>query len=289
MKLKKKISDILELVVFKHSIFALPFIFIAMFVSSKFQNNSIWFGSKLFILGLLCAISARNFAMAFNRLVDIDIDKLNPRCKNRPSVDGRINKITIVLFIIFNALIFIISAFFINKISFIVSFFILFILASYSFFKRFSSLAHLILGISLALAPLCGTLAISAKIYLWCVFLSFGIMFWVAGFDILYSLQDMDYDKEQNLFSIPSIYGQKASMFISSLFHFLTILFWIFFCIEARLGIFAYVGVIISAIILIFEHIIINRDFKNINRAFFTLNGYLGIIFLIFIILDLIV
>jgi len=111
-------------------------------------------------------------------------------------------------------------------------------------------------------------------------------MFWVAGFDLLYSLQDMEYDKEKGLHSIPSIYGAKATLFISKIFHGLTILFWLLFVVEANLGFFAYLAVLLSGIILYNEHKIVNKDFTKIDRAFFTLNGYLGIMFFILIILD---
>ena len=116
--------------------------------------------------------------------------------------------------------------------------------------------------------------------------LSFGVMFWVAGFDLLYSLQDMEYDKANGLFSIPSVYGKEATFFISRLFHALTILFWFLFVVGAGLGFMAYMGVAVSAIILILEHRIVIQDFTKIDRAFFTLNGYLGIIFFIFIFID---
>ncbi len=281
MNIKKLLLDLNELVMFKHSIFSLPFIFIAMIVSA---NG--FFGWKLFILGILAAISARNFAMGFNRYVDIDIDKDNPRTKNRPSVDGRLSKKQILLFTILNALIFIIVAYFINYLAFWLSFPILLILGAYSLFKRFSSTAHLILGLSLALAPIAGVVAVEAKITMWSILLSLGVMFWVAGFDLLYSLQDIEYDKQKALYSIPSIYGVKATLFISKLFHFLTILFWLLFVIEANLSLFAYLAIIISAFILYNEHKIVSKDFTKIDKAFFTLNGYLGIIFLFFIILD---
>ena len=281
MNLKKILNDFNELVMFKHSIFSLPFIFIAMIVSA---NG--FFGWKLLFLGILAAISARNFAMGVNRYADIDIDKQNPRTKNRPSVDGRLKKSQIKLFIIINALIFIITAYFINSLAFYLALPILFILGAYSYFKRFSEFAHLVLGLSLGLAPIAGVVAVEAKITMWSIFLSIGVMFWVAGFDLLYSLQDIDFDKENGLYSIPALYGKKATLFISKIFHSLTILFWLLFVIEANLGIFAYLGVLISAIILYQEHQIVNKDFNKIDRAFFTLNGYLGIIFLIFIILD---
>lgn len=282
----QKLKDIGDLIVFKHSIFALPFIFIAMIVASKAQNDTVWFGFKLLFLGLLAAVSARNFAMAFNRYADRDIDKYNPRTANRPSVDGRIGASNLLFFIGFNALLFVVVAYFINELAFYLSVPILIILGGYSLFKRFSPYAHLVLGLSLGLAPIAGAVAVEASIPLWAVLLSIGVMYWVAGFDLLYSLQDMEYDKANGLFSIPSRFGWEATFFISKLFHAQTILFWLLFVITAELGFFAYVGVLVSAIVLFFEHRIVAKDFSKIDRAFFTLNGYLGIIFFILIFLD---
>jgi len=281
-----KLKDISDLIVFKHSVFALPFIFVAMIVSSKALNGSVWFGFKLLILGLLAAVSARNFAMAFNRYADRDIDKFNPRTANRPSVDGRIGTFNMQLFIALNAIVFIVVAYLINNLAFYLSIPILIILGGYSLFKRFSPYAHLVLGVSLGLAPIAGVVAIQESIPLWSILLSIGVMYWVAGFDLLYSLQDMEYDKANGLFSIPSRFGQEATFFISRLFHAQTVLFWFLFVLSADLGFLAYVGVLVSAIVLFFEHRIVLKDFSKIDRAFFTLNGYLGIIFFALIFLD---
>ena len=280
------LRDINELIMFKHSIFSLPFIFIAMIVSSKEINGTIWFGWWLLVLGLLAALSARNFAMSFNRYADRDIDKHNPRTANRPSVDGRVGEKNLKFFIALNALIFIIVAYMINSLAFWLSFPILAILAGYSIFKRFSSYAHLVLGVSLGLAPIAGVVAVSQSITLWSILLALGVMFWVAGFDLLYSLQDMEYDKEKGLFSIPSIYGKEATLFISRLFHALAVLFWLLFAVSAELGAWAYLGVFTSGVILFAEHRIVIKDFSKIDRAFFTLNGYLGIMLFIMIFLD---
>ncbi len=257
-----------------------------MIVASKAQDDSLWFGFKLLVLGLLAAVSARNFAMGFNRYADRDIDKHNPRTANRPSVDGRIGVRNMEFFIALNALIFIGVAYLINDLAFALSVPILIVLGGYSLFKRFSPYAHLILGVSLGLAPIAGVVAVQEAIPLWAVLLSLGVMFWVAGFDLLYSLQDMEYDKENGLFSIPSQFGKEATFFISRLFHAQTILFWFLFVMSANLGFMAYMGVFVSAIILWFEHRIVLKDFTKIDRAFFTLNGYLGIIFFIFILID---
>jgi len=277
----QKAKDFNELVMFEHSIFSLPFIFIAMVVAADG-----WFGWWLLLMGVLAAISARNFAMGVNRYVDRDIDAKNPRTENRPNVDGRLNGSTIMIFIIVNAFVFIGVAYMINSLALILSVPILIILGGYSYFKRFSSLAHIVLGISLGLAPIAGAVAVSATIPVWSVILSLGVIFWVAGFDLLYSLQDMDFDKENNLHSIPAKYGSAATLFISSFFHMLTVIFWGLFVWVAGLGIFAYVAVGSSAVMLSYEHYLVRKDFTQIDRAFFTVNGYLGIAFFILIILD---
>ena len=277
----KLLRDFNELVMFKHSIFSLPFIFIAMLVSAQG-----WFGWKLFFLGIGAAVSARNFAMGFNRYVDIDIDKENPRTASRPSVDGRLDKKKIFLFTALNALLFIMIAYIINDLAFWLSFPIIMILGGYSLFKRFSSLAHLVLGLSLGLAPIAGVVAVEARVTLWSVLLAIGVMFWVAGFDLLYSLQDMDFDKKNKLHSIPSKFGAEKTMWISRAFHALAIVFWTAFAYSSGSGVFMYIAVLVSAVILAYEHKIVSADFTKIDKAFFTLNGYLGIIFLIFVIIE---
>lgn len=280
-KINKLLNNFSELVMFKHSIFSLPFIFIAMVVGAKG-----WFGFKLLILGVLAALTARNFAMAVNRYLDRDIDALNPRTVNRPNVDGRISPSQMLTFIIANAIGFVVVAYFVNDLAFKISIPILIVIGSYSYFKRFSFLAHLILGISLGLAPIAGVVAVTETIPLWTVLLSIGVMFWVAGFDLLYSLQDIDVDKKLGLHSIPSKFGAKNTMNISKVFHLLTVIFWLLFVIKSDSSIFGYIAVAVSAMMLSYEHYLVNKDFKKIDRAFFTVNGYLGIVFFILIVID---
>ncbi len=277
----KKLKDFNELVMFEHSIFSLPFIFIAMIVAADG-----WFGFWLLLLGVLAAVSARNFAMGLNRYADRDIDAQNPRTANRPNVDGRLDASSIMIFVVVNAFVFIAVAYMINPLAFYLSFPILFVLGSYSYFKRFSSLAHIILGISLGLAPIAGVVAVQASIPAWSVILSLGVIFWVAGFDLLYSLQDIEFDKQNNLHSIPSRYGAEATLFISAIFHMLSVIFWALFAWVAGLGVFAFMAVVLSGVMLAYEHYLVRKDFTKIDRAFFTVNGYLGIMFFIFIILD---
>jgi len=284
--LLKKLNDFSELVMFKHSVFSLPFIFIAMLVASYLDTGSGWFGWRLFFLGTLAAVTARNFAMGVNRYLDRDIDMLNPRTKNRPSVDGRVSTGQMVGFIIVNAAAFMLVAYFVNDLAFKLAVPILTVLGAYTFFKRFSALAHLILGVSLGLAPIAGVVAVSGEITLWSLYLAVGVMFWVAGFDLLYSLQDMAFDKAHNLHSIPSKFGAENTMRIARVFHLLTLLFWWWFVSSAGLGGWAAAAIVCAALMLGYEHYLVNKDFTKIDKAFFTVNGYLGFLFLFLIILE---
>jgi 4-hydroxybenzoate polyprenyltransferase len=277
----QKLKDFNELVMFQHSIFSLPFIFIAMVVAADG-----WFGWKLLVLGVLAAVSARNFAMGINRYADRTFDAANPRTQSRPSVDGRLDAPSIMLFIVVNAVVFVAVAYMINDVAFALSLPILAVLASYSYFKRFSAMAHIVLGVSLGLAPIAGVVAVEATITAWSVLLSAGVIFWVAGFDLLYSLQDMEYDKSAGLFSIPSRYGADATMLIALIFHGVTLLFWAFFVWVAGLDVWAWTAVLFSALMLGYEHYLVRKDFTKIDRAFFTVNGYLGIVFFVLVVID---
>jgi 4-hydroxybenzoate polyprenyltransferase len=283
-----KLNDFSELVMFKHSVFSLPFIFIAMIVASYHQSGSGWFGWRLLLLGTLAAVTARNFAMGVNRYLDRDIDILNPRTRGRPSVDGRVGSMEILLFILVNAVVFIAVAYMINDLAFKLALPILVILGAYTFFKRFSAAAHLILGLSLGLAPIAGEVAVSGTISAWSLWLAAGVMFWVAGFDLLYSLQDIDFDKAHGLHSIPSKFGAQKTMWIARVFHLFAVLCWAIFVQSAALGLAAWIAVLFAAIMLSYEHYLVSKDFRKIDRAFFTVNGYLGFVFLILIIVEVV-
>ena len=278
---RKKLADFSELVMFQHSVFSLPFIFVAMVVAAHG-----WFGWRLLILGALAAVTARNFAMGVNRYLDRDIDALNPRTKNRPSVDGRVSGRQMLGFILLNALGFVAVAWAINDLAFKLSLPILIVLGAYTLFKRFSALAHIILGVSLGLAPIAGAVAVGASIPVWSLWLAAGVTFWVAGFDLLYSLQDMEFDREHGLHSIPSKLGPSRTLALAALFHLLTVVFWEFFVRSAGLGVWAQAAVLFSALMLGYEHYLVRKDFTQIDRAFFTVNGYLGFVFFGLVVLD---
>lgn len=280
-QLAKRLRDFNELVMFQHSVFSLPFIFIAMIVAAQG-----WFGSYLLILGALAAVSARNAAMGFNRFVDRQYDRHNPRTAGRPSVDGRLDGSSIAIFTVVNALVFVGVTYFVNQLAFILSVPVLMVLLSYSYFKRFSSMAHVVLGISLGLAPMAGAIAVLSEVPLWSLWLSIGVTFWVAGFDLLYSLQDLEFDRENDLYSIPSRFGSEATMRISAFFHIVAVLFWALFLYEADMGYYGWAAVVFAGAMLMYEHYLVRKDFTKIDRAFFTVNGYLGFIFMACIIAD---
>ncbi len=279
----QKLSDFSELVMFQHTVFSLPFILIAMVVAAQG-----WFGWRLLMLGIFAAVTARNYAMGVNRYFDSSFDALNPRTRNRPSVDGRVSRGGMILFVIINALFFVLVAYWINTLAFWLSVPILIVLASYTFIKRFSPMAHLVLGLSLGLAPIAGAVAVLGAVPLWSVYLSAGVVFWVAGFDLLYSLQDMEFDKAHGLHSIPSRFGLQKTMVTARIFHAMTIVFWALFVYDAHIGLWGIVAIVASAAMLGYEHYLVAKDFSKIDKAFFTVNGYLGFLFLICIILGVI-
>ena len=285
-----KFKDILELIVFKHSVFALPFLFSSMVVGYEIAARAHFEGvpslAKALILGVIAAVSARNFAMATNRVMDEDIDKDNPRCAARPNISGRIGRGFVLGFIALNAAVFVLVCYFINSLALKLSVFVLFLLAIYSAFKRFSAFAHLVLGFCLGLAPIAASVLVLGQIHIYSVILCLGVAFWTAGFDLLYALQDMDYDRAAGLHSVPAKFGKKATFAISALCHFLAVCFWLLFVSVAKLGAIAYAGVFVSGVILFFEHKIVRKNFAQIDRAFFTLNGYLSIVFFAFILAD---
>ena len=281
MGVAKWFRDFNELIMFQHSVFSLPFIFIAMVVAADG-----WFGWRLLGLGVLAAVTARNYAMLVNRYLDRDIDALNPRTRNRPSVDGRFSATQLKLLIALNAVAFVAVAYAVNTLAFWLSFPILAVLGGYSYFKRFSETAHLVLGLSLGLAPIAGAVAVEGAVPMWSVMLALAVTFWVAGFDLLYSLQDIEFDQQQGLYSIPSRYGKECTMFLARIFHGVAVLFWAFFTAEAGLGFFAWLAVLAAAAMLAYEHRIVARDFAKIDRAFFTVNGYLGFVYLALVVVD---
>lgn len=286
----QKIKSYFSLIKFSHTIFALPFAAIGFFIGSQVIGDQ-YLDWKLFGMVVLCMVTARNAAMAFNRWADQDIDKLNPRTENRELPAGLISSQHALLFVIVNSLLFIGSAYYINFICFLLSPIALFIILGYSYTKRFSWLCHVFLGVGLSLAPIGAYLAVTGHFHFLPILYSVAVICWVAGFDIIYALQDVKFDKEHQLRSIPAHFGMSKALIVSSILHAICALSimtgaWILHR-DFGLSYLMFGGSICFIILLITQHLVIGKgDLNRINLAFFTTNGIASLLLAVCTILD---
>jgi len=282
-EIRHKILLILEMVKFEHTIFALPFAFMGAFLAADGVPSL----RQVFWI-LVAMVGARNSAMAFNRIVDAEIDAKNPRTANRAIPTGMIKKSEAWIFIVASALLFFLAAFMLNRLAFILSFPTMALILLYSYTKRLTSLSHLILGFADALAPIGGWIAIRGDLTWPPIVLGLGVTFWIGGFDILYSCLDYEFDQKEGLFSIPRVFGMVWGLRISTLFHILAALFFFLTGILAHLGSIYLVGCLLTSIFLIYEHLLVKpNDLSKMNLAFFTLNGYVSVILSVTMIADI--
>jgi len=285
-KTKKKVKNYLSLVKFSHTIFAMPFAFIGYFLA--LHQTETEFEWKLFLFVILCMVFARNAAMAFNRFIDREIDIKNPRTAIREIPAGIIKAKSALLFVIINSILFIATTYFINTLTFRLSPIALLIILGYSITKNFTALCHLILGLGLSLAPIGAYLAVTGEFALLPVLYSFVVLLWVSGFDIIYALQDLDFDKEEELKSFPVFFGKKGALNASNLLHTVTALIVIFAGYYAQFGILYWIGSFIFIGLLFYQHTLVKpNDLSKINFAFFTTNGIASVIFAAFVISEL--
>lgn len=262
---------------FEHTLFALPFAFIGALLARK-GLPTLW--QTIWILAAMAG--ARSAAMAFNRMADLHFDKLNPRTRGRALPRGVLSMQFTALFTIAMSLLFIFSAWQLNPLCLYLSFPTLAILFLYSYTKRFTSLSHLVLGFAVGCAPLAAWLAITGEFAWTPVLLSAAVMFWVAGFDVIYALQDTDFDRKANLFSFPSRFGAGTALKISALFHAATVALLIATGTLTGSGWLVYAGIAMVSSILVWEHRIVKpHDLSRVNVAFFNLNGYVSILLLL--------
>lgn len=233
-------------------------------------------------------VSARNAAMAFNRYLDRDVDGKNPRTKNREIPAGIISASQAMIFTVISCVIFIAATFFINRICFLLSPVALAVILGYSYTKRFTSLSHFVLGLGLSLAPIGAYLAVTAEFAWLPVLISFAVLTWVGGFDIIYALQDDEFDRRENLFSVPVQMGRKNSLRFSLLVHLLTNVILLLVGISGGFGWLYWTGFVIFISLLIYQHSIVSPDdLSKVNLAFGTTNGIASILFAAFVLLDL--
>jgi 4-hydroxybenzoate polyprenyltransferase len=285
-KIAVKFKDYSSLVKIAHTVFALPFAMLGFFYGYMQVPGSL--SLKLLLLVLLCMVTARNAAMSFNRYADRHIDKLNPRTAMREIPAEIIKPGSALTFCIINCLLFITLTWFINPVCFFLSPVALAIITGYSFTKRFTSLAHFILGLGLALAPTGAFLAVTGKFDIVPVLISLGVLFWVTGFDILYALQDEEFDRENKLRSIPVAIGRKHALTLSLSLHLVCAAFIVMTGIAGHFHILYFTGLLIFFFLLFYQHVIVNpNDISRVNMAFFTLNGIASMIYAVFGIADL--
>ena len=267
----------------EHSVLTLPFGLTGAVLAARGIPNlhtSIWV--------IVALVAARSAAMAFNRLVDADIDAENPRTKIRALPAGKLSKKFVLGFVVVTSAILMFAAWQLNPLSFYLSPFSLAILFFYSYTKRFTRWAHVVLGLAMGIAPAAAWIAVRGTFDPRILLLAGAVVFWGAGFDILYACQDYEFDREANLYSIPKAFGIRNSLLIARLFHVITVLLLVAMVVSFGLGKIAIAGVVMVALLLIYEHSLVKQDdLSRVNAAFFTMNGFISMGFLFFIAADL--
>lgn len=288
-------KNYLSLIKFSHTIFAMPFAMIGFFVAATGVTG--YFGMLTadfrwvvlkFVLVVACMVFARSAAMAFNRYLDRRFDAKNPRTAIREIPAGIISADKALLFTVANAVLFMVCAFFINRLCFFLSPVALLVVLGYSFTKRFTALCHLVLGLGLSLAPIGAYLAVTGSFNWLPVLFSFAVLFWVSGFDIIYALQDEEFDRSQQLHSIPAALGKKRALWVSEFLHLLSATCVIVAGLQGHFGWWYWIGVLVFVSMLVYQHSIVKPDdLSKVNIAFMTANGVASIVFSLFVIADL--
>jgi 4-hydroxybenzoate polyprenyltransferase len=284
---KVTVQNYLSLIKFSHTVFALPFAIIGFLLGT--QNKLGVVNYKLLILVIACMVFARSAAMAFNRYIDRHIDKINPRTFVREIPSGVIQPSSALYFVIANCILFISCTYFINPLCFYLSPITLLVVLGYSYTKRFTALCHLVLGTGLALAPIGAYLAVTGSFSSIPMYFSFAVLFWVSGFDIIYALQDEEFDKQHNLQSIPVIIGKKNALTLASVFHLVCATLLLIPAFNPLFGLYYKIGLALFIALLLYQHSLVKaNDLSKINLAFFTTNGVASVVFAVFFILDFI-
>ncbi|WP_037361014.1 UbiA-like polyprenyltransferase [Asinibacterium sp. OR53] len=281
------VKNYLSLVKFSHTIFALPFAMIGFFLGVHQASNASHLAIK-FLLVLVCMVTARSAAMAFNRYLDRSFDAKNPRTAIREIPQGIISPDHALRFVIINCLLFVTACWLINTVCLYLAPIALFVILFYSYTKRFTPLCHLVLGLGLSLAPIGAYLAVTGSFSLLPILFSLAVIFWVSGFDIIYALQDVDFDRSQHLYSIPAALGKARALRVSELLHLLSAACVIMAGFSGEFHWLYWIGILVFAGMLIYQHSIVKpNDLRRMNIAFMTANGIASVIFGLLVILDI--
>ncbi len=284
----RKAGDYFSLVKFSHTVFAMPFALIGFSLAVDLTEND--FSIRLLLLIILCMIFARNAAMGFNRVADRKFDTLNPRTQKREIPSGTIGAGSAAAFVVANAILFVVTTAFINRLTLLLSPVALAVILGYSLTKRITSLCHFILGLGLSLAPIGAYISVTGRFDLLPLLYSFMVLTWSTGFDIIYALQDDQFDRDHNLHSIPSSTGRKKALAISAFVHFLTFALIIAAGIYGNGSFLYWAGAAIFSGLLIWQHLIVSPDdLSRVTVAFQTTNGIASVLYSVFVILDLVI
>jgi 4-hydroxybenzoate polyprenyltransferase len=279
MALLRSVGTTLEMIKWEHSVLTLPFGLTGAVLAARgipSLHTSIWI--------IVALVAARSAAMAFNRLVDATIDAANPRTRVRALPSGKLSKSFVTWFVVVASAILIFAAYQLNPLAFYLSPVALAIILLYSFSKRFTRWAHIVLGLAMGTAPAAAWIAVRGSLDPRILILTAAVIFWGAGFDILYSCQDFDFDCSANTYSVPKAFGIRASLNIARFFHVITVLLLTWMVVAFGLGKIAVAGVVFVALLLIYEHSLVKHDdLSQVNAAFFTMNGLISMAFLFFI------
>jgi 4-hydroxybenzoate polyprenyltransferase len=269
----KKITLLLEMIKFEHTVFALPFAFMGAFLAARGVPDMKTFGWII-----LAMVGARTCAMGFNRIADRKFDELNPRTASRalPAQTVRLSEAWIM--VILAAGLFFVACYNLNELTLLLSPFALGLTLFYSLTKRFTWLCHVVLGLALAFSPLGGWVAVSGTLRNFPFVLSLGVLFWVAGFDTVYACLDADFDAKIGLFSLPAQFGRRNAFRIAVLFHVVAFALFLLTGFVAELALPYYIGLLFTAGALFYQHIVVNhRDLSRIQLSFFTMNGLISL------------
>lgn len=280
-----KIKHYLELVRFSHTLFALPFAIGSMFYAAEGLPKL-----TVFISILICMVSARNVAMAFNRLVDAKYDINNPRTAKRHLPAGILSKTQVIAFVLINSFVFIASTYFLNSLAFYLSVPTLLVLMSYSFWKRFSWGCHLFLGFAIGISPMGAWVAVKGEIAVIPMFLCFMLSLWIAGFDIIYATADAEADKSEGLYSIPVIFGEKKSVIIAFILHLIMLITAVALGFYAQMGIFWWISFVLMVLIIFYINFLRkSASLDSLNADFFIANILISSLVMVSLILEVFV
>jgi 4-hydroxybenzoate polyprenyltransferase len=283
LHLFRNIGITLEMIKWEHSVFALPFAFCGAMLAAGGMPAAAKLGWIF-----LCMVSARSAAMAFNRLADAQIDAANPRTAARAIPAGILSQKFVMLFVMVSCFIFVLAAAQLNRLTLYLSPLALAIVLLYSFTKRFTRWSHLLLGFALGTAPAAAWIGVRGSLDARILILTAAVTCWVGGFDVLYACQDIDFDRNYGLNSVPQAYGIRSALWLARTLHLLMLALLVALVLTFGLGKIAMLGVLAVALLLAYEHSLVSsHDLSKLNAAFFTMNGVIAVVFFVFVAVDI--